>query len=50
MEATSSEQHVSDFMTDSFMKEMTEPGYFPDVSLVAMTSHSEASGTFQGRS
>ena len=50
MEATPSEQHVSTLLTDSFMKTMTTPGYFPDVSLVALPSHSGVAGTYQGKS
>lgn len=48
MESTPSEQHVSTVMTDSFINKMIEPGYIPDVSLVAIPGQSVMSGIFQG--
>lgn len=45
---TPSEQQVASTLTDSFITKLIEPGYIPDVSLVAMPSQSGMTGTYQG--
>ena len=49
MEPTSSEKHVDHFMTDSIINRIIEPGYIPDVSLMAMAGQPAATGVYQGR-